>query len=162
MHQWRCSACGEWFGADGFYADKRRTGGLKSECKKCHCLTTIASRNLDNHRDNNKRWMRESGYQQRPEVRERQMWRSRVRGKTIEVKARALANRAVDLGFLVRPAACPKCGRSDLTVHAHHADYSRPLDVTWMCSDCHGLEHREALDEMHARRSTPSVEGGGA
>ncbi len=30
----------------------------------------------------------------------------------------------------------------DEQVHAHHHDYSRPLDVTWLCARHHKLAHR--------------------
>lgn len=33
-----------------------------------------------------------------------------------------------------------RCGATD--VQAHHPDYSKPLEVVWLCSGCHGLEHR--------------------
>jgi len=32
-----------------------------------------------------------------------------------------------------------KCGRDD--TQAHHSDYSKPLEVVWLCSSCHGEEH---------------------
>lgn len=35
-----------------------------------------------------------------------------------------------------------KCGA--LKVQAHHHDYSNPLDVEWLCDDCHRSEHRRA------------------
>ena len=34
---------------------------------------------------------------------------------------------------------CENCGADD--VHAHHDDYSRPLDVRWLCPLCHKAEH---------------------
>lgn len=34
---------------------------------------------------------------------------------------------------------CADCGSPD--VEAHHADYSRPLDVTWLCRECHLKRH---------------------
>lgn len=137
----RCSTCEQSFDHSNFYTDTRRTDQLKSQCKKCHCLTTQLSRDPARHRDNNRRWMRESKYYSRPEVREREMLRSRVKNKSVEAKARALANRAIDLGFLVRPTDCPRCGNR-AKIHAHHVDYSRPLDVLWLCVECHGKEHR--------------------
>lgn len=35
---------------------------------------------------------------------------------------------------------CLKCG--DPKSHAHHHDYTRPLDVIWLCAKHHGEEHR--------------------
>lgn len=38
---------------------------------------------------------------------------------------------------------CAKCATTD-RVQGHHHDYSRPLDVVWLCSACHGKEHRRS------------------
>lgn len=37
-------------------------------------------------------------------------------------------------------APCEVCG-TDERVHAHHHDYSRPLDVRWLCFRCHKGSH---------------------
>lgn len=140
----RCCTCKIEKSVSDFYKDKRSKDGLKWQCKKCHCLTTVISRDEDKHRETNKNWMRRSKYATREEVRERDMLRSRVRNKSWEAKARALANRAVELGFLVRPEVCPKCNQSNLKVHAHHEDYNKPLEVIWLCSECHGKRHRKS------------------
>lgn len=54
--------------------------------------------------------------------------------------------RAVLRGKLSKPAACPRCGREcePQRMHAHHEDYSQPLNVEWMCFACHRDLHREA------------------
>lgn len=45
----------------------------------------------------------------------------------------------VSIGLLKKqPCAC--CGNPN--VQAHHADYSKPLEVEWLCSACHGKKHR--------------------
>ncbi len=43
-------------------------------------------------------------------------------------------------GVLVKPAVCEDCGQ-ERQLEAHHLDYSRPLDVSWLCLLCHGREH---------------------
>ena len=54
---------------------------------------------------------------------------------------------ALKQGRLVRATSCTRCGAPDRkgsdgrsTIHAHHADYNRPLDVEWICAKCHRSE----------------------
>jgi excinuclease UvrABC ATPase subunit len=42
----------------------------------------------------------------------------------------------------VAPGRCETCGGAD-KLEAHHEDYRRPLEVTWLCTRCHGNRHRE-------------------
>ncbi len=49
--------------------------------------------------------------------------------------------RAIASGRLVRPAACEKCRKLGRPLQAHHHDYSKPLDVTWLCIPCHQSVH---------------------
>jgi hypothetical protein len=55
--------------------------------------------------------------------------------------AHQLVMYAVKLGILVRPKECEKCA-SNIKIEGHHEDYSRPLDVKWLCKSCHVKEHR--------------------
>jgi uncharacterized OB-fold protein len=57
--------------------------------------------------------------------------------------------RAVEEGRLVKPTACERCGRSSANLQAHHEDYSRPLDVEWLCETCHKRHHKEEKDAMN-------------
>lgn len=44
-------------------------------------------------------------------------------------------------GELVAPDVCERCGADELAIHAHHEDYSKPLEVIWLCASCHKLHH---------------------
>ncbi len=54
-------------------------------------------------------------------------------------KAQAAVNYAVRTGQLVK-GPCAICG-TDKHIHAHHRDYEKPLDVTWLCAKCHHRLH---------------------
>ena len=66
---------------------------------------------------------------------------------------RASARRAVQgalrTGVLTVPRHCERCRRR-YTIYrrlsAHHADYSRPLSVEWLCRPCHDIRDRECKD----------------
>jgi ribosomal protein S27AE len=61
--------------------------------------------------------------------------RSDLRGR-----ASAAVHRAVAAGRLIRQP-CEQCG--DVPSEAHHDDYTRPLDVRWLCSSCHKKHHHQ-------------------
>ncbi len=41
----------------------------------------------------------------------------------------------------IKRANCIVCGSAESEMH--HEDYSKPLEVDWMCRDCHMSDHRE-------------------
>ena len=41
-----------------------------------------------------------------------------------------------------RPTVCSKCDAAGM-VDGHHSDYSKPLDVIWLCRSCHMRLHSE-------------------
>lgn len=49
-------------------------------------------------------------------------------------------NHAVRIGKVVKPSQCENCRRT-VKVNAHHDDYTKPLDVRWLCHQCHSDEH---------------------
>lgn len=56
-------------------------------------------------------------------------------------KARMAVGNAIRDGNLFKPDSCPRCD-SSLNIEAHHEDYSKPLDVAWLCQKCHQNVHR--------------------
>jgi hypothetical protein len=58
--------------------------------------------------------------------------------------AHAKVRRAVLAGKITRPDRCQECGR-ECVPQAHHGDYSKPLDVAWLCPPCHSIEDGRTL-----------------
>lgn len=52
--------------------------------------------------------------------------------------AHGKVRRAIVKGLLVK-GVCKECG--DIKVHAHHEDYTKPLEVIWLCPKHHRLLH---------------------
>lgn len=60
-------------------------------------------------------------------------------------KAHTLVNNKIRSGELIKKP-CRKCGNE--RSHAHHKDYTKPLDVIWLCNKCHKIMHKlEILKE---------------
>lgn len=51
-------------------------------------------------------------------------------------RAKTQVWRAIKRGLLVRPTECSACHVTGY-IEAAHADYTRPLDVVWLCRRCH-------------------------
>lgn len=50
---------------------------------------------------------------------------------------------AVKNGELIKPLNCSVCGEEDF-LEGHHTDYSKPLDVIWVCKPCHTKIHNSS------------------
>jgi hypothetical protein len=57
-------------------------------------------------------------------------------------KAECKTRNAIKSGKLIRPNTCSLCGEEGL-IQAHHYDYKKPLDVDWLCSECHAQQDKE-------------------
>lgn len=55
-----------------------------------------------------------------------------------KLRARALVGIAKKKGLL-KQLPCIKC--NDPNSQAHHHDYSKPLEIEWLCLKCHTQEH---------------------
>lgn len=142
-----CSKCGEAKPLDQFYADRGKNAspdGRRADCKACFNATAKA------WRESNRERVREADrdrYAADPQKHNRKvmLWH---RENPHKKNAQQKAWRAVRSGKLARPDACEDCG--DSRVEAHHDDYSKPLDVRWLCPICHRRadqlrQQREAL-----------------
>lgn len=67
-----------------------------------------------------------------------------------KAKARSMLRYYVDNGTIKR-LPCEVCGNPKS--EGHHADYSKPLDVKWLCREHHAIERRKdeppVLSESH-------------
>ena len=57
-------------------------------------------------------------------------------------KAHNILNDALRYGKIKRPDKCVIC-QKECKPQAHHYDYSKPLDVMWLCVSCHSDIHKK-------------------
>lgn len=155
----RCSACGTQKPLMLFFRNRSSADGHGWQCKDCHGRGVRSSRrkhapkvlaqkrkwNLA-HSELVKAKARRYRAKHREEVR---AYVARVKQERPERYAAKLAVRnAVRRGDLSRPSRCENCGERR-RLNAHHPDYSKPLEVKFLCHRCHGDEHlrRAALEE---------------
>ena len=116
---------------------KNRTGACQcgkpfasySNCYCYECASAARKNYLDSH----------------PEVRQRMYARSNERRRLdpeerVKVFVRSITSNAIAAGHLIRQP-CEVC-HTEINVEAHHDDYSKPLDVRWLCKKHHAEHHK--------------------
>ncbi len=101
------------------------------------------------NREDRLRWAREK-YARNPVVKEQTLKRQQKRRKLgkedfdyhHKQSVRYKLRHAVKIGK-IKKLPCDVCG--DKKSQAHHPDYTKPLEVIWLCSLHHGEIHRRAL-----------------
>lgn len=69
----------------------------------------------------------------------------RARSQTPKYLAGKKLRDAVEHRRIRKPRTCQGCGSSTPAryLHGHHEDHSKPFDVRWLCTLCHGEVHRQ-------------------
>lgn len=131
-----------------FYS--QTTGGLFHDCKPCVCARVRANRlvNLEQYTEYERgrasaphRVEARKNYAQTPEGRaaHQRAHRKFVALNPTKRRAHFAVSNALRDGKLARQA-CEVCGAEK--AQAHHDDYSKPLDVRWLCTTHHAEWHR--------------------
>ncbi len=136
-----CTMCGVEKPLSEYYSHPRTTLGVLGRCKVCHRSEArrVRHENIDRYRSydiaRGKLKHRMAARVERQRVKRREMG---LEYRTAHKKtARAIAS-----GKLIRPDHCARC-KVDCFPQAHHDDYSKPLDVMWLCPICHAQRHLE-------------------
>jgi hypothetical protein len=139
-----CNVCGaEGYEGGAFYQS------VTSRCKECHKAKVRENRAdnadyykaYDRSRHVGARREYTNAMSRRCPNEAKRRYGSAYRRKNPEkIRAHYAIRNAVRSGRLIRPSHCHSCGVF-CTPHGHHDDYSRPLDVEWLCHECHYDAH---------------------
>src|SRR5210317_636309 len=127
-----CFRCGAEKPLADFYRHPQMADGHLNKCKEC-AKSDVRKHRADN--DSVRAYDRKRG-NRLPQGYSKQ-YRERFPEKAI---ARSAVNNAIRDGRLKKGGECEKCGEKD-RIHGHHDDYSKPLDVRWLCARCHQIHH---------------------
>ena len=154
----KCRVCGKRKNIQSFYPRQVRANGLVGECKSCTRKRVRDNRQakIDYYRKYDA-----DRFQNDPRVKARhRRYNSTKAGKLSSAKARqkwlynnqekraahVLVGNAVRDGRLEKPDTCQICGAKPGRIEGHHEDYSKPLEVMWLCRSCHTAQHRMAAE----------------
>lgn len=141
-----CLKCGEEKPLSEYFKRKKSKDGYETRCKECR---------LKRHHEyviENKETIKEKD-RQRDKLPHRKKAKS-IRLKThikknpLKFKVRRRARYAASAGILIKPDVCEICNENDHQVEGHHSDYSKPLDVIWVCRPCHMRLHRDLNNKL--------------
>lgn len=141
-----CTKCKEIKPYEDFYKCAGYFDGYKYLCKRCD-LKNRKRRHEANRESENERY-REYYRKNKERILKRQSGYVKSGRKTYKADrtknlARMQLRYAVKIGAIEK-TPCIVCG--DKLSQGHHQDYSKPLEVVWLCSKHHAEVHRGALN----------------
>ena len=130
-----CFKCKEEKPLERFYAHPQMADGRLNKCKTCAKLDV----RRDRRESPKARAYDRKRYRENPKRRE--LIRNGVKRRNAEnpgkYRCRYALSNAVRDGRIKKPDRCSRCGEKAKRIEGHHADYTKPLEVAWLCSLCH-------------------------
>lgn len=148
----RCFKCGKEKLITEFYKHPAMSDGYLNKCKEC--TKNDVRKNYSKNHDYYLSYEHER--KTRPERKKANLeYMHRKRERRAEMyKAHCAVNNAIRDGKII-PQPCEECG-SAVRVEAHHEDYSKPLDVVWLCLWCHRKRHKRLISDKASRKEATS------
>ena len=136
----KCFKCGETKPIEEFYKHPEMADGHLGKCKECtkKDVSENYRKNIDYYIEYYKN--RNHTHKRKRQILFYQKKRRRINPQ--KEKAHRAVNNAVKSGRLIRQP-CEVCGSKN--VQAHHDDYSKPLEVRWLCFKHHRELHGQEV-----------------
>lgn len=146
----KCFKCGVEKERSEFYAHPEMKDGLLGKCKEC-CRADSRAHGTDKEYDRNRAMLPHRVAARKAHAQTEQGKQSHAKAlrksaaKYPEKREATVAlNNALRDGRIIKKP-CEMCG--NVKSQGHHADYSKPLEVRWLCSTHHRQVHREMATE---------------
>lgn len=153
----QCFKCGKTKLLTEFYRQAKMADGRLNKCKAC------TRNDVKENRENNIERYRLSDQKRNKlpyRVAARKAYAQTEKGRAAGARAKAawiernadkraahvILGNAIRNGRVTKPEECEKCGANG-RIHGHHHDYTRPLEVKWLCASCHTKEHKMDMSE---------------
>lgn len=133
-----CFKCNEEKDISNFYKHAGMKDGHLNKCKSCTKKDTdkYAVNNVEKVNKYKRKWANNNKVAKSASiVKYREL-------NPVKYKAHNIVNNALRDKKLVKSLSCECCGIFTESLHAHHCDYSKPLELLWLCSPCHKTWHR--------------------
>jgi hypothetical protein len=129
-----CFKCERGLPLSEFYKHPQMKDGHLNKCKDC--TKKDAKENRNKNIEYYRQYDRDREYRKNPAYLKK--YRAANKQRT---RAHRMVSYHVSKGNLTAQP-CERCGTTE-RVEAHHEDYSKPLDVMWLCSIHHKARHKE-------------------
>jgi len=147
-----CFKCGKEKPLDLFYKHSQMHDGHLNKCKECTKKDVKSNRNdnIDYYRkydrdraDDEKRVLarKEYGKTEAGKIAYRKCRSKYYLRYPLRRKAHNMVSNYIRDGKLKRPDSCQSC-KAECSPEAHHCDYSKPIEVMWLCKNCHVNWHK--------------------
>ena len=128
-----CFKCGEVKLLSLFYKHKGMSDGHLNKCIEC------AKKDMNANREDKLEYYRASDMARGSRKTQEHTYLYRANNPE-KYKAHGIVGRAIRAGKLLHQP-CEVCSNLEGN-HAHHDDYSKPLEVRWLCPACHSEWHK--------------------
>lgn len=149
----KCFKCRKTKPLSEFYCHRMMGDGRLGKCKECTKVDVRENRekNIDYYKEYDrgranlpKRVLGRMKYRKSPAGKKsirisRAKW---LANNTVKRAAHILVGNRIRSRKIIKPMKCSECLNGG-KIHGHHDDYTKPLDVRWLCSVCHTKWHKE-------------------